>query len=219
MAGRLPRTRGCSVPPRTRRARNTMCSRCSPTPRAASIWAMSATTPWATCWPATCARGASTCSIRWGGTPSACRPRTPPLSVASIPAAGPTTTSPPCAGSSNPWACRSTGRARSPPAIPIITDTSRRCLSTSWPPGWSSASSAGQLGPGRPDGARQRAGHRGPRLALRRAGREARARPVVSQDHRLFARASRCPRRPDRLARKGPADAAQLDRPLGRRCA
>ena len=44
----------------------------------------------------------------------------------------------------------------------------------------------GQLGPGRSHRARQRAGDRRPRLALRRPGREARAGPVVSQDHRLF---------------------------------
>ena len=46
----------------------------------------------------------------------------------------------------------------------------------------------GELGPGRPDRARQRAGDRRPRLALRRAGRAARADAVVLQDHRLFAR-------------------------------
>ena len=46
----------------------------------------------------------------------------------------------------------------------------------------------GQLGPGRPDRARQRAGDRRPRLALRRAGRAARADAVVLQDHRLMRR-------------------------------
>ena len=43
----------------------------------------------------------------------------------------------------------------------------------------------GELGPGRPDRARQRAGDRRPRLALGRAGRAARAHAVVLQDHRL----------------------------------
>ena len=43
----------------------------------------------------------------------------------------------------------------------------------------------GQLGPGRPDRARQRAGDRRPRLALGRRGRAARADPVVLPDHRL----------------------------------
>ncbi|MNF80945.1 hypothetical protein D3C84_631990 [compost metagenome] len=42
-----------------------------------------------------------------------------------------------------------------------------------------------QLGPGRPDGPRQRTGHRRPRLALRRAGGEARDTDVLLQDHRL----------------------------------
>ena len=44
----------------------------------------------------------------------------------------------------------------------------------------------GQLGPGRHDRARQRAGDRRPRLALGRRGRAARADPVVLQDLRLF---------------------------------
>ncbi len=51
----------------------------------------------------------------------------------------------------------------------------------------------GQLGPGRPDRARQRAGDRRPRLAQRRRGRAAQAQPVVLQDHRLSPRS--CSRR------------------------
>ncbi len=43
----------------------------------------------------------------------------------------------------------------------------------------------GELGPGRHDRARQRAGDRRPRLALGRAGRAARADAVVLQDQRL----------------------------------
>ena len=73
----------------------------------------------------------------------------------------------------------------------------------------------GQLGPGRHDRARQRAGDRRPRLALRRAGRAARADAVVLQDHRLWRRTlldGLDGARP--LAGKGPADAAELDRPL-----
>ncbi len=62
----------------------------------------------------------------------------------------------------------------------------------------------GELGPGRPDGARQRAGDRGPRLAHRRAGR-------------LRGRAARRARRPARLARAGEADAEELDRQVRRR--
>jgi leucyl-tRNA synthetase len=53
----------------------------------------------------------------------------------------------------------------------------------------------GQLGPGRHDRARQRAGDRRPRLALRRAGRAARADAVVLQDHRLFRGIARRARR------------------------
>ncbi len=47
-----------------------------------------------------------------------------------------------------------------------------------------------QLGPGRPDRAGQRAGHRRPRLALRRADREARDPRLLPQDHRLRRRAA-----------------------------
>ena len=43
----------------------------------------------------------------------------------------------------------------------------------------------GQLGPGRSNCARQRAGHRRTRLAIRRARRAARADAMVLQDHRL----------------------------------
>ena len=44
---------------------------------------------------------------------------------------------------------------------------------------------SGELGPGRSDGPRQRAGHRRPRLAYRSAGRAARDPDVLPQDHRL----------------------------------
>ena len=67
----------------------------------------------------------------WAGTRSACRPRTPPWSARSTRANGPTRTSTPCAASSRPWACRSTGSASSPPAIPTTTCTSSGCSWTS----------------------------------------------------------------------------------------
>ena len=75
---------------------------------------------------------------------------------------------------------------------------------------------ARELGSGRPDRPRQRAGHRRPRLALGRARRAARADPVVPEDHRLRAGPSRRARPARALAREGPADAEELDRPLGR---
>ena len=77
----------------------------------------------------------------------------------------------------------------------------------------------GQLGPGRHDRAGQRAGHRRPRLALGRAGREAQADPVVPAHHRLRRRPDRRPEDPGPLAREGPADAGELDRPQPRACA
>ncbi len=69
-----------------------------------------------------------------------------------------------------------------------------------------------QLGPGRPDGARERAGDRRPRLALRRAGREARDPDVLPADHRLRRRAPVVPRPDARLAGAREDDAGELDR-------
>ena len=74
---------------------------------------------------------------------------------------------------------------------------------------------AGQLVPQRPDGAGQRAGDQRPLRALRRPGREARADPVVLQDHRLRPAAAGRHGGPE-LERQGPDHAAQLDRALHR---
>ena len=76
----------------------------------------------------------------------------------------------------------------------------------------------GQLGPGRPDGARQRAGDRRPRLAFGRDRRAARTHPMVPQDHRLFGRSARQPRPSRPLAGKSPPDAEELDRALRGPC-
>ena len=76
------------------------------------------------------------------------------------------------------------------------------------------ARGARQLVPGRSDGARQRAGHRRPLRALRRAGREPRAGAVVLQDHRLRPAAAGRHGAARGLARARADDAAQLDRPL-----
>ena len=66
--------------------------------------------------------------------------------------------------------------------------------------------------------ARQRAGRRRPLRALRDAGRAAKARAVVLQDHRLRRAPARRLRPARVLARARDHDAAQLDRPLrGRR--
>ena len=64
-------------------------------------------------------------------------------------------------------------------------------------------------------GARQRAGDRRPRLALRRACRAARAAGMGVQDHRLCARPARRASVARPLAGEGAADAGELDRPLG----
>ena len=74
----------------------------------------------------------------------------------------------------------------------------------------------GQLVPERPDRAGQRAGRRRPLRALRRRGHQARADPVVLQDHRLRPAAAGRHGRPGRRpGRTGCVDrAAQLDRPV-----
>ena len=70
----------------------------------------------------------------------------------------------------------------------------------------------GELGPGRSDRARQRAGHRRPRLAHRGAGREARDPDVLPAHHRLRAGAAVRAGPAARLAGAGEAHAGQLDR-------
>ena len=73
----------------------------------------------------------------------------------------------------------------------------------------------GQLVPQRPDRAGQRAGRRRPLRALRRRGHQARADPVVLQDHRVRPGAAGRPGRRWRPpGRTGSHRAAQLDRPL-----
>ena len=72
----------------------------------------------------------------------------------------------------------------------------------------------GELGPGGPDRARQRAGDRRARLAHRRAGGKARDPDVFFPHHRLFRRVARGAGRPAGLARTGQADAEELDWPL-----
>ena len=76
----------------------------------------------------------------------------------------------------------------------------------------------GELGSGRHDRARQRAGDRRARLALRRRRRAARDEPVGLQDHEVLAGTARRARHARPLARQGAADAAQLDRPLAKAC-
>ena len=57
----------------------------------------------------------------------------------------------------------------------------------------------------------------GPRLALRRAGRKAAAVAMVPAHHRVQRRSARRAEDARPLARARPADAGELDRPLGRR--
>src|SRR5258706_14244231 len=75
----------------------------------------------------------------------------------------------------------------------------------------------GELGPGGPDGACERAGDRRPRLAHRGARREARNPDVLHAHHRLRRGAAHFARRASGLARARENDAGQLDRQEPRR--
>ena len=165
---------------------------------------------------------ASTCCTRWAGTPSACRPRTPRCErKASIPSDWTYDNIADDAGAAEAaWACRSTGAREFATCDPDYYGQQQALFLDLLEAGLVYRKEAeGQLGPGRHDRARQRAGDRRPRLALGRAGRAARADAVVLQDHRLSP--TSCwtaldDARP--LAGKGPADAGELDRPVARAC-
>ena len=77
----------------TRRARSITCSKCFRILPERCTWATCATTRLATRWRVTSGCADSTCCIRWVGTRSVCRRKTPPSSTASIRANGPTQTS------------------------------------------------------------------------------------------------------------------------------
>ena len=170
LAGGLGERDIFKTPEATTRDRNTTSGDVPLSLRAASIWAMCATTPWATSSPATCAPAASTCCIRWAGTRSACRPKTPRCRTRRIRAKWTYDNIATMRGAAQidgPVA-RLVARARHlrpellPPPAALFLDLLDAGLVDR-------KTAQGQLGPGRPDGARQRAGDRRPRLALRRA--------------------------------------------------
>ena len=139
-----------------------------PTRPGASISGMSATTRWATCWRGSCAPRASTSCTRWAGTRSACRPRTPRSSAKVAPKA---------------WTYDNIAAMKKQlRSIGLSLDWARE-FATCDPSYYKHQQKmfldmlrAGlaerekrktQLGSGRYDRARQRAGDRRPRLALR----------------------------------------------------
>ena len=176
----------------TTRARNTTCWRCSPTRRGASTWATSATTRWATWWRASSApRGMNVLHpMGWDafGMPAenaAMERKVHPKewTYANIAAMKKQLQS---MGLSLDW---SREIATCDPAY--YKHQQRMFLDfLKAGPGRAQAIE-GELGSGRHDRARQRAGDRRPRLALRRAGRAARADAVVLQDQQLFGRTAR----------------------------
>ena len=209
------RTRKSSRPITTIRGRNIMSSRCSPIRRGASIWAMCATTRWATWWPAT-ARARVQCPPPdgLGRFRPAGRERRDPeqrqsdevdlrqyrLDAGAVAVDGPL--------------ARLVARNRDlrSELLQAPAETVPRLPRRG--PG-RAQEVEGQLGPGRPDGARQRAGDRRPRLAFGRDRRAARTHAMVLQDHRLFGGSARKPRSARSLAGKSPPDAEELDRALG----
>ena len=99
LAGAVGGSSAASPPTARAPSPRPMCWRCSPIRRGASTWAMSATTRWATCSPASAGCRATKCFTRWAGTRSACRPRMRRWSARSIPANGPGPISRRCATS------------------------------------------------------------------------------------------------------------------------
>ena len=213
----LGRAAASSPPKTTTRARNTTCWRCSPTRRGASTWATCATTPWATWWRAIkrAMGNAVLHPMGWDafGMPAenaamAGKVHPKEWTYANIAAMKKQLQS---MGLSLDWAreiatCDPAYYKHQQKHVPRL------------PQGGAGRAQAieGELGPGRPDRARQRAGDRRPRLALGRGGRAARADAVVFQDHRLLRGSAGGARHARPLAGKSAADAEELDRPLGR---
>ena len=149
----------------------------------------------------------------WAGTPSGCRPKTPPCRTRCRRATGPTPTSPTCASSSRRSASAiDWTREFATCDVDYYHQQQKLFLDFLAAGPGHPQEIEGQLGSRRHDRARQRAGDRRPRLALRRRRRAARADAVVPEGLGLFRGAARGARWTRPVARKGPDHAAQLDR-------
>ena len=154
-------------------------------------------------------RRARGCSIPSATTRSACRRRTTRSRAGSTRASRPRSRSRPSTASSTRGACRSTGRASSPPTSRSYYRWTQWIFLKLYERGLAyRAEAAVNWCPSRRHRARQRAGHRRPLRALRLAGRGAPARAVVLPHHRL----RRPPARRPRPTSSGPRTSVTMQR-------
>ena len=193
------------------------CSRCCRTPRASCTWGTSRTTRWATCSATSAAarpRGAAPDGLR--RVRPAGRERRDPRGRPSARGDRAQHRRDPPPDEADGLVDRLVARAvdRRPRVLPL--DAVDLPAAVRARPGVQEGL-AGQVVPGRPDRARERAGHRRALRALRQPRRGAHARAVVLPHHRVRRPAARRHGAARGLARARADHAAKLDRPLAGR--